>query len=646
VEKGLIALGGQRLGASDPLDGRQSCEHSKRSLRFTPFRGVQFMTHYFANRSSQQLERAVAASGGGRHRAGQGCLANVLGDAHAGVSCLGFEQPPEVRSEAHGRDLHRLSATFKALVVSLKRHTYRASHVTIVMPATESVHASDTPIAGALEVLELAPEILADLDLEEVLKRVLEAARKISGATYAALGVLDESRTELQRFLTVGVNEEARRGIGEPPTGRGVLGELIENPLPLRLANVGEHSRSYGFPPGHPRMETFLGVPVMVGSRPFGNLYLTEKRDGRQFTVADEQAVVLLARFAGVAIDHARRYSGLDARHTELRHTSDALDASLQITRALGGQTDLDAILTLVAKRGRALVSARALVIEHEQDGKMMIAAGAGDVPAGLIGACVDVEGSLAGAALRRRTTLRLEDEANMARFERHGLGRLGVRASAGLVIPLVFRGQTHGVLVAVDRLTGGPSFTGDDQRLLEAFAASAATAVATAESVRAERRRQRLAAAEQERARWARELHDETLQSLAAVRVGLAAQLRDADPGPMTEAVGEAVAQLALEIGNLRSLITDLRPAALDDLGVEEAIRDLAERAGSRGLEVDLSIDLGFDPIAKTSGFGLIGMHERAELVGGALEIDTGPEEGTTVRAVLPARRRHARIA
>jgi signal transduction histidine kinase len=202
-----------------------------------------------------------------------------------------------------------------------------------------------------------------------------------------------------------------------------------------------------------------------------------------------------------------------------------------------------------------------------------------------------------------------------------------------------------------------------------------------------------------------ARELHDDTLQSLAAVRVGLAAQLRHADPGPMTEAAGEAVAQLQLEIGNPRSLITDLRPAALDDLGVEEAIKDLAERARGRGLEVDLSIDLayergrepdrhvdeletaiyrivqealtnahkhgdarravveieedqttvrvtvrddgkGFDPAAKTRGFGLIGMHERAELAGGTLEIETEPGSGTTMRARLPARRRQARIA
>ena len=350
---------------------------------------------------------------------------------------------------------------------------------------------------GVRGVLEVARGVLCDLDLDVVLERVVEAAREVSGARYAALGVLDESRTGLERFIAVGIDGLTRRTIGEPPHGRGVLGELIEHPAPLRLADVGAHPHSYGFPAEHPPMRTFLGVPVMVGGQPFGNLYLTEKAGGEPFTEADEETVVLLAQFAGVAIDHARRYSGLETRHTELRRTVDALDATLQIARALGGETDLEVILGLVAKRGRALVSARALVIEHEQDGEMVIAAGAGELPDGLVGQRVDSDDSLAGAALRTLGTLRLEDAPNLARFQRHGLGRLGVRAEAGLVVPLLFRGQGHGVLIAVDRLRGGPAFTAEDQRVLEAFAASAAAAVATAETVETQRRRQTLAAAE-----------------------------------------------------------------------------------------------------------------------------------------------------
>jgi signal transduction histidine kinase len=549
--------------------------------------------------------------------------------------------------------------------------------------------------SGMLGVLDLACGVLSDLDVEAVLERVLEAARELTGAEYAALGVLDRSQRELERFITAGVDEHTRGRIGALPRGRGVLGELIDDPRPLRLADVDAHPRSYGFPAGHPPMKTFLGVPLVVAGQVFGNLYLTEKSGGEEFTAEDEQALMRLAEFAGVAIDHARRYSGVDAQRAQLMRTVQALDATVQIARAIGDETDLEKILELVAKRGRALVSARGLVIEQERGGEMVVAAGAGELVPGLIGKTVDAGDSLAGAALRASSTLRLEDEANRARYDRHGLGRLGLRARAGLVVPLIFRGQGHGVLIAVDRLIDGPAFTADDQRLLEAFAASAATAIATARSVELERASQRLAAAEQERARWARELHDETLQNLAALRIGLAVQLRKGNLDGLTAVVREAVDQLEVEISNLRSLITALRPMALDDAGVQAAIEDLAERARRDGLEVELRIDLadgpvgrhsseiettvyrivqealtnarkhggaghvlveiqdhehyvhlavrddgqGFDPHEKADGFGLHIMGERAELLGGTLEIDSAPGQGTQITVDLPTR-------
>jgi len=560
--------------------------------------------------------------------------------------------------------------------------------------------------SGVLGVLDAAYGVLVDLDLDVVLERVLQAARDLTTAQYAALGVLDHSRSELERFITVGIVEESRRQIGALPRGRGVLGELIRDPRPLRLADVGAHARSYGFPSGHPHMATFLGVPLRAAGEPFGALYLTEKLGGGQFTEEDERAVVRLADLAGVAIDHAQRYRDVEAQRAELKRSVDALDATVQIARALGGETDLDLILGLVAKRGRALVAARALVIEHQHAGEMVIAAAAGELPDGLVGQPVDLKDSVAAAALRTKRSFRLEDEPTRARFERHGLGRLGVHASAGLVVPLIFRGRGYGVLIAVDRLLDGPTFSAEDERLLEAFAASAATAIATAESVDAERRRQRLAAAEQERAHWARELHDETLQNLSALRIGLATQLRRPNTDTLIETVREAVAELEGEIASLRSLVTDLRPAALDDLGVQAAIEDLAGRARRHGLEVELTIDLayeqareterhtteletaiyrivqealnnarthaaanravveikesvttvsvivrddgrGFDPATGTAGFGLAGMRERAELLDGTLDIRSSPGEGTTVEAVLSVEgRRRTQIA
>jgi signal transduction histidine kinase len=563
------------------------------------------------------------------------------------------------------------------------------------------VHDRERPaVSGALEVLDVAQGVLADLDLDVVLERVLEAGRELTGARYAALGVLDRSCGELERFLTAGIDEPTHQSIGALPRGRGVLGELISDPRPVRLADVGAHPHSYGFPPGHPEMTTFLGVPVVVAGAPFGNLYLTEKAGGEEFTEEDQQAVVRLAHLAGVAIDHAQRYREVDVQRSDLKRTVAALDATVQIARAVGGETNLDAVLELVAKRGRALVSARALVIEHVRVGEIVVAAGAGELPRGLVSQRVDRHESVASVALRSLDSLRLEDEPNLARFDRHGLGRLGVRATAGLVVPLVFRGRGFGVLTAVDRLEDGPGFSADDQRLLEAFAASAAIAIATAESVDSERRTQRLAATEQERTRWARELHDETLQSLAAVRVGLASQLKRPQLESAVEAITDAVTQLDLEIGNLRSLITDLRPAALDDLGVEQAIEDLAERTRRRGLEVDLTLDMafeqgrepgrlvgeletsiyrivqealtnatkhagarraaveigedhstvrviirddgmGFDPAADAEGFGMVGMHERAELLRGTVEVQSSPGHGTIVTAEFPTQRR-----
>lgn len=305
-------------------------------------------------------------------------------------------------------------------------------------------------------LLTVARSVLERLDIEVVLERLLESARDLTGAQYAALGVLDESRTGLARFLTVGVDEATRRLIGPLPTGRGVLGELIRDPRPLRIADVEAHPYSYGFPIGHPSMRSFLGVPILIDGRPYGNLYLTEKRDATEFTQADQDAVVMLAEFAGVAIDHADRFARSEAQRIELERTINALDATIQIARALGGETDLSAILELVAKRGRALVSARALVIELLRGDQLELAAGAGELPVGLVGKRVDLENTVASAALRSGASQRLSDRLNRARFEQHGLGTLGVDARDGLVVPLIFRDRRFGVLLAVDYLDEG----------------------------------------------------------------------------------------------------------------------------------------------------------------------------------------------
>jgi signal transduction histidine kinase len=546
-------------------------------------------------------------------------------------------------------------------------------------------------------LVELGRSVLAESELETVLERVLDAARELTGARYAALGVLDSRRRELERFITVGIDEETRRELGDPPRGHGVLGELIREPKPLRLPDVGAHPHSYGFPIGHPPMTTFLGVPILIHDEAWGNLYLTDKDTG-EFTQADQEAVAMLAEWAAIAIVNARRLAEVRERRDELEQAIGAMSATVEISRALAGETDLDRVLQLIAKRGRALVGARALVIELIQGDQVRVAAIAGEADAELVGKELSTRNSVAGVALRAGRPQRLSDEVNRARFEA-GLGRLGIQAAAGLVVPLSFRSEAPGVLIALDPLRGG-EFTSDDERLLSSFAVSAASAVVTARSLTLEQLRAREAATEEERRRWARELHDETLQGLGALRVALSSARRSDDAERWSVALNDAVEQLDTEIASLRSIIADVRPASLDELGAQAALEALADRTRATGVDVDLTVDLdfeagrtparhvpeletavyrivqeainnalkhsgaekidvtvgdaddvvtvtvrdegrGFDTASHTGGFGLIGMRERVQSLGGRLTIETAPGAGTTVAVRLPVTRR-----
>ncbi|MGI9556366.1 MAG: GAF domain-containing sensor histidine kinase [Solirubrobacterales bacterium] len=367
------------------------------------------------------------------------------------------------------------------------------------------------------QLIAAGRHLLSSLELDAVLEALLEDAREITGAKYAAIGVLDDEGRALERFVAVGVDEETRRRIGHPPRGRGVLGELIRNPTPLRLDDVSSHPASIGLPPGHPPMHTFLGTPVPARGEPFGNLYLAEKRDGK-FDEADQEAVEVLADWASVA--------------------------------------------------------------------------------------------------------------------------------------------------------------------------------VANAQSVEADRLRERIRSAERERGHWARELHDETLQGLGALQVILSAAARAPESQAVAEACNRALDLVREETEKLRSLISELRPAALDEIGLEAALRGLLRRSASRsGLSVDSAIELpadgdeilnperetaiyrvvqealtnverhsaadrvvvevvcgadairlsvvddgkGFDPGAHHQGFGLRGIRERIDAVGGSCTIETTLGGGAAVSATMP---------
>jgi signal transduction histidine kinase len=538
-------------------------------------------------------------------------------------------------------------------------------------------------------LIEVGRSLVSERDLESLLTQVLDVARELTGARFAALGVLDESRQSLARFITRGVDAQTHRAIGDLPHGRGILGLLIQEPAPLRLHDLRTHPRSYGFPANHPPMRSFLGVPILIRGNAWGNLYLTDK-DGGDFDLADEQTVVILADWAAVAIENANLYQRLQERRDELEQVVQGLEATTAIARAIGAEIQLERVLELIVKRGRALVDARAMVILLRDGDEMEVAACAGEAEPDVVGRRIPVEGSTSGAILRGARPERIRDVANRLRISSD---RFGVPdAHTALLVPLEFRSRALGVLVAFDRIGTEQEFGAEQEALLQSFAASAATAVATAQTVEHERLRGTMAAAEQERRRWARELHDETLQGLAGFQVLLSSALRRSDAESLERAVRTAVEQIGTEIEKLRMLITELRPAALDELGLQPAIESLASRvAAVEGLEVETEVALGtdderlapeletavyrlvqealtnvvkhadasrvaieivahdghvdvsvrddgsgFDPTLPREGFGITGMRERVGLADGTLTIDSAPGEGTTVAARL----------
>ena len=542
-------------------------------------------------------------------------------------------------------------------------------------------------------LLDVGRALVGELDPEAVLHRILDEARELTGARFAAVGVLDETRTELGRFLSAGIDEITQQSIGDLPRGRGVLGALIEDPQPLRLADVSEHPRSYGFPVGHPEMRSFLGVPIILRGEAWGNLYLTEKEGGGEFTEEDEEAVVVLAQWAATAIGNARLHEDTEHRRRLLERAVKSLEAARDITDAITSASDLGRILELIVKRGRALVDARSILIMLREGDELVVAASAGHAR-GARGHRVPVARSTPGQVLQRGRPERIVDVGARLRV---GPEELGVReARTALLVPVLLRGTGLGVLAAFDRGPERRPFTEEDEQLLRTFAASAANAVALNRSVEADRLRSAIAGADEERKRWARELHDQTLQSLGGLRVSLASSLGGDDAAAKDERIRQAIEDIELEIANLRRIISDLRPSLLDDLGlvpaieamlerwreaglevtselvlapksadaehdqqlettayrvVQEALTNVAKHARAKGARVSLTLSedelvievqddgVGFDPGERTDGFGLAGMRERVYLAGGTLDIRPA-DPGTLVSVRLPARR------
>ncbi|MFH9466091.1 GAF domain-containing sensor histidine kinase [Streptomyces clavifer] len=395
------------------------------------------------------------------------------------------------------------------------------------------------------QLLEGTRSVGTGLELRSTLDRICATAAELTHARYGAIGVVDEPGDSLSGFVTHGVPDEVAHAIGRPPDGRtGLLGALIRDPVPIRLNDLSADPRSAGFPRSHPRMRTFLGVPIRVRGDVFGNLYVAEKRCGAPFDDDDLHMLSVLATEAGIAIGHARTYEAARQRERWI-------DGSVAVTTALLSGGDAEDALTVVAEQARRLAgSAAGIVLLPAEEGGLEIVAGAGDQPSTSLGVIIPAHSPVV-AALRRGEAVFVDDAATDPRV----ITRLADRFGPQMLLPLSSGGRVLGAL-SILRKRGERPFTESERTLATQFAAQAALALKVAET---QRDRERLAVYE-DRDRIARDLHDLVIQRLFATGMMLErAQRRSAVPG-VQAGVGRAVDELDVTIQEIRTAIFALQ--------------------------------------------------------------------------------------
>jgi signal transduction histidine kinase len=534
-------------------------------------------------------------------------------------------------------------------------------------------------------LVETGIAISSELSLDAVLERITVAAARVTGAEYAALGVIDPAGTALERFVTHGIDAETQESIGELPRGRGILGVLIRDARPLRLHDLGENSESVGFPPNHPAMRTFLGVPIMLRGVAYGNLYLTEKRGGGDFTDEDQELVTLLAAQAAVAVENARLYESSTKWSRQLQSLN-------EIGGALVSELQLPRLLDLIARRLRDLIGARLVTIALPTgDDLRLEAADAEEGAESLIGTRLPRQSSKTGRVLERGHSERVDSLLEDPEVDQDSVRLFGART--GLYVPLMLRDVPIGVLVAHDKLGRDQRFNSSDLRLAEQFADRAAIAVDLSRRVARDALRRIVSGQELERRRLARELHDETGQALTSILLGLRAVEDAGNSDDLRQAASDLRELVVATLQDVRRLAVQLRPKALDDFGlvpalerlvqtfsestdirvaleaqlgderlppevettlyriVQEALTNVVKHAeaanvsillvrGNGSATVVIEDDgLGFDPDkTREGGLGLVGMRERAELHEGQLRIESAPGgEGATLVIEVP---------
>lgn len=505
--------------------------------------------------------------------------------------------------------------------------------------------------------------VTSGLELDETLKTIVHTAIELVEAQYGALGVRGHDH-ELVEFIYEGIDEEMRERIGHLPEGRGVLGVLIDDPKPIRLDNISHHASSVGFPPNHPPMQTFLGVPVRIRDEVFGNLYLTEKAGGQPFSEDDEVLVQALAAAAGIAIDNARLYEQSRTRQSWIEATRDIG------TELLAG-TDPATVFRLVADESRHLSGAELTLVAVPADAdlpigettELMVAATAGDGPAASLQS-IPVEGTPIGAAFVQRTP---------GRFDHIELQ--GTLSGPALVLPLRASDEVAGVLVAL-RSVGASPFSSEQFDMMTAFADQAGLAWQLAST----QRRMREFSILTDRDRIARDLHDHVIQRLFAVGLALQGTIPRARAPEVQQRLTECVDDLQQVIQEIRTAIFDLHgsssgvtrlrqrldeavaqfananlrtsvqyvgplsvvDATLADHAeavVREAVSNAVRHAQAASLAVsvvvedDLTIEVvdnGRGIEGEITGSGLTNLRKRADEAGGSFTIESVPTGGT----------------
>lgn len=523
-------------------------------------------------------------------------------------------------------------------------------------------------------LLDAVVVVGSDLELRATLERIGAAACQLVGARYGALGVIGPDR-KLAEFITHGVDARMHAAIGDLPTGRGVLGLLIEDPRPLRMPDISQHPKSYGFPANHPVMRSFLGVPILIRDQVFGNLYLADKRGADEFTADDEQIVVALAAAAGVAIENARLYALASRRERWLAATA-------EITNVLLGEVHRTAALQLVARRAREVAEAGlVLVLLYDEENAALtvevVETGDPATAPALAGAVLPVAETAFGEAVEAQRHSVVEDLGKAAQWP------VPVTTGPALVAPLATFTTVHGVLVVAQR-HGDQRPADDDLPMLTSFAGQAALAL---ERARAQEEREQLMVLE-DRERIARDLHDVVIQRLFATGLQLQTAARLASRPEVTRRVNTAVDDLDTTIRDIRTAIFELRSpvaaelrsdlramveAAVEPLGfrpslelsgpidtavpqdvrpdllavVREALSNVVRHAHARAAHVTVAVgsgrvtvtvrDDGIGANGAAERGGLVNLRERATRHGGTFTVRPGEPTGTVAQWWVP---------